>query len=110
MAGTSHDGIQKLLAAEQEAQKIVTAAREGKTARLKQAKQEAENEIAAYRASLESAFQQRLREETGNSGANFDRLESETRNNIATVKNMSASKGREVIDVLVQMVTTVKAN
>nr|GFD07862.1 V-type proton ATPase subunit G 1-like [Tanacetum cinerariifolium] len=40
------NGIQLLLAAEQEAQQIVNAARNAKLARLKQAKEEAEKEVA----------------------------------------------------------------
>ncbi|WP_348257330.1 hypothetical protein, partial [Salmonella enterica] len=42
-------GNQQLLAAEQEAQHIVNTARNAKMARLKQAKEEAEKEIAEYR-------------------------------------------------------------
>lgn len=91
----SQDGIQKLLAAEQEAQAIVNAARQGttfvspspvhptvapshrneeltrptaptdvitteKTARLRQAKEEADAEVAAYRAQREAAYQEKL--------------------------------------------------
>ncbi|TQD80404.1 hypothetical protein C1H46_034048 [Malus baccata] len=53
-------GIQQLLAAEQEAQHIVNAARSAKMARLKQAKDEAEREIAEYRAHVESEFQKKV--------------------------------------------------
>ena len=94
------DGIQKLLAAEQEAQRIVSEARKGdhlgflrhacssfsarssitlacfcadayaglvmipagKQERLRQAKAEAEKEIAAYRAEREGAYQKRIQE------------------------------------------------
>ena len=92
----SQDGIQRLLAAEQEAQAIVNAARQGttfvfpltrpphrrtvaprrreltrptaptdvitteKTARLRQAKEEADAEVAAYRAQREAAYQEKL--------------------------------------------------
>ena len=95
----SRDGIQKLLAAEQEAQAIVTAARQGtratsvppssssaralsrhqvehhshlrppfrtpsaeKSARMRQAKEEADAEVAAYRAQREATYQKMLAE------------------------------------------------
>lgn len=80
------DGIQRLLAAEQEAQKIVAKARKGgrtlirtlaiirlqfsppllhcadKAERLKQAKKEAEKEVAAYKQQREDAYQKRIKD------------------------------------------------
>lgn len=53
-ANRRQSGIQQLLAAEQEAQQIVNAARAAKSARLRQAKEEAEREIAEYRAQMEA--------------------------------------------------------
>jgi V-type H+-transporting ATPase subunit G len=54
-------GIQLLLAAEQEAQNIVASTRAAKKmARLKQAKDEAEREIASYRALREAEFQKKV--------------------------------------------------
>lgn len=46
----AHIGIQKLLQAEQDAAEIVAKAKQDKVARLKQAKAEADEEIAAYKA------------------------------------------------------------
>lgn len=45
----AHAGIQKLLQAEQDAAEIVAKAKQDKVARLKQAKAEADEEIAAYK-------------------------------------------------------------
>ena len=79
------DGIQRLLAAEQEAQKIVAKARKGahsfvmleccclvdraqfllmadKQERLKQAKREAEKEIQSYKQQREDAYQKRIKD------------------------------------------------
>ncbi|XP_022767351.1 V-type proton ATPase subunit G-like isoform X2 [Durio zibethinus] len=61
-ANRGQGGIQQLLAAEQEAQHIVNAARNAKMARLKQAKEEAEKEIAEYRAQVEKEFQRKVAE------------------------------------------------
>lgn len=63
MAATG-DGIQKLLAAETAAGQIVAEARKAKQERLRQAKAEAEREIAAYRAEREGAYQKKLAEVT----------------------------------------------
>jgi len=57
MDNGSHDGIQALLQAEQEAQRIVSAARAEKATRLKQAREEAEREIVSYKAELEVKHQ-----------------------------------------------------
>lgn len=85
---TGQDGIQRLLAAEQEAQKIVAKARKGestaapsqsrlapldrqansaamladKSERLKQAKREAEKEIQSYKQQREDAYQKRIKD------------------------------------------------
>lgn len=79
------DGIQRLLAAEQEAQKIVAKARKGigrppvdllwllngradlcptadKQERLKQAKREAEKEIQSYKQQREDTYQKRIKD------------------------------------------------
>ncbi|KAK8958119.1 V-type proton ATPase subunit G 1 [Platanthera guangdongensis] len=54
--------IQLLLAAEQEAQEIVSNARNMKLMRLKQAKDEAEREGATFRAFLEKEYQRKVSE------------------------------------------------
>ncbi|KAJ0764166.1 putative vacuolar (H+)-ATPase G subunit [Helianthus annuus] len=61
-ASRGHNGIQLLLTAEQEAQQIVNAARNAKLARLKQAKEEAEKEVAEFRAQMEADYQRKLTE------------------------------------------------
>ncbi|XP_023005872.1 V-type proton ATPase subunit G-like [Cucurbita maxima] len=108
MATRGQGGIQQLLAAEQEAQHIVNAARNAKLARLKQAKEEAEKEIAAYRAQVEAEFQRKLSESSGDSGANVKRLEVETDAKIAHLKEECARISYDVVDMLLKHVTTVK--
>ncbi|XP_027366937.1 V-type proton ATPase subunit G-like [Abrus precatorius] len=101
-------GIQQLLAAEQEAQRIVNAAKNEKMARLKQAKEEAEKEIAEYRAQLEHAFQKKLSDSSGDSGANVKRLEQETDAKIHHLKTEAARISDDVAAMLLKYVTTVK--
>ncbi|KAE8723395.1 V-type proton ATPase subunit G [Hibiscus syriacus] len=78
-------GIQMLLTAEQEAQQIVSSARNSdqnvtlvKMARLKQAKEEAEKEVALYRSQMEAEYQIKISESTGSSGNTVKKLEEET--------------------------------
>ncbi|CAH8360140.1 unnamed protein product [Eruca vesicaria subsp. sativa] len=103
-----HGGIQLLLAAEHEAQHIVNAARTAKMARLKQAKEEAETEVAEYKTSTEHGFQMKLEATSGDSGANVKRLEEETDAKIEQLKNEASRISRDVVDMLLKHVTTVK--
>ena len=97
-----------MLAAEQEAQHIVNAARTAKMARLKQAKEEAEKEIAEYKAKIEQDFQRKLEETSGDSGANVKRLEQETDAKIEQLKNEASRISEDVVAMLLKHVTTVK--
>lgn len=104
-----------------------------KSARLRQAKEEAEREIAEYRAQMEAEFQRKVAEvcifqscivrgirraiaanlpvsfqSSGDSGANVKRLEQETDTKIAQLKEQAANVSPEVIQMLLRHVTTVK--
>ncbi|KAL4340597.1 hypothetical protein GQ457_08G011200 [Hibiscus cannabinus] len=107
-ANRSQNGIQQLLAAEQDAQHIVNAARNAKMARLRQAKEEAEKEIAEYRAQVEYEFQKKVAESSGDSGANVKRLEIETDAKINHLKNEAARISHDVVGLLLKNVTTVR--
>ncbi|KAL9271531.1 V-type proton ATPase subunit G-like protein [Drosera capensis] len=107
-ANRGQNGIQLLLAAEQEAQHIVNAARNAKLARMKQAKEEAEREVAEFRARMEAEFQKKLTESSGDSGANVKRLEQETDAKIEHLKAQSASISPDVVQMLLKYVTAVK--
>ncbi|XP_077229770.1 V-type proton ATPase subunit G 2-like [Tasmannia lanceolata] len=101
-------GIQLLLAAEQDAQRIVNAARNAKMARLKQAKEDAEKEIIQFRAHMEAEFQKKVAESSGDSGSNVKRLEQETGAKIHHLKSEAASISHDVVHMLLKQVTTVK--
>uniref|UniRef100_A0A251TUP6 V-type proton ATPase subunit G n=2 Tax=Helianthus annuus TaxID=4232 RepID=A0A251TUP6_HELAN len=102
------NGIQSLLAAEQEAQQIVNAARNAKLARLKQAKEEAEKEVAEFRAQMEADYQRKLTETSGDSGANVKRLEKETDAKIQHLKTEAERISGDVVGMLLKHVTTVR--
>ncbi|KAJ0962711.1 hypothetical protein J5N97_027833 [Dioscorea zingiberensis] len=101
-------GIQQLLAAEQEAQHIVNAARNAKMARLKQAKEEADKEAAEFRAKMEAEYQRKVAQSTGDSGSNYKRLELETEEKIQHLKSEAEKITRNVVHMLLKQVTTVK--
>ena len=102
----SRDGIQKLLAAEQEAQAIVTAARAEKTSRLRQAKAEADAEIAAYRAQREEKYQSLLSSRVGDSSARAARLETDAAAAIERVLAQVNAGKKAVTDMLAAKVTS----
>eukprot|EP00262_Sarcandra_glabra_P018289 TRINITY_DN64_c0_g1_i3.p1 TRINITY_DN64_c0_g1~~TRINITY_DN64_c0_g1_i3.p1 ORF type:complete len:111 (-),score=28.22 TRINITY_DN64_c0_g1_i3:323-655(-) len=102
------NGIQLLLAAEQEAQHIVNAARNAKLARLKQAKEEAEKEIAQYRAQMEAEFQKKVAQSSGDTGSTLKRLEQETEAKIHRLKADALRISHDVVHMLLKHVTTVK--
>ncbi|KAL6328135.1 hypothetical protein AAG906_034278 [Vitis piasezkii] len=102
------NGIQQLLAVEQEAQHIVNAARNAKMARLKQAKEEAEKEIAEFRVRMEKEFQRKVAESSGDSGANVKRLELETDAKIQNLKVEAARISHDVVHMLLKHVNTVR--
>eukprot|EP00898_Chlorokybus_atmophyticus_P003264 jgi/Chlat1/3939/Chrsp26S04199 len=104
----SDGGIQALLAAEQEAQSIVAAARAAKASRLKQAREEAEAEIAAYRQQREESFKKALTASSGDAGSTFQRLEVETKQQIAGIDEATRKLAPEVSNMLLKMVTTVQ--
>ncbi|KAL8227434.1 hypothetical protein R6Q59_000081 [Mikania micrantha] len=108
MDARGQNGIQLLLTAEQEAQQIVNAARNAKLARLKQAKEEAEKEVAEFRAQMEADFQRTLAETSGDSGANVKRLEKETEEKIQHLKTEADRISHDVVDMLLKVVTTVR--
>mmetsp|Transcript_10194 Transcript_10194/g.30700 ORF Transcript_10194/g.30700 Transcript_10194/m.30700 type:complete len:118 (+) Transcript_10194:228-581(+) len=102
------DGIQKLLAAEKEAQEIVAKARKAKSDRLKQAKAEAEKEIEAYKQDRENAYQQKQSANTSNAGDTSKRLEEESKKAEADIKAGVSKNKQQVLDTLLNHVTAVK--
>ncbi|CAL5191255.1 unnamed protein product [Lathyrus oleraceus] len=101
-------GIQMLLTAEQEAQHIVNTARNLRTQRLKQAKEEAEKEAAEYRTHMEEEYQKSISETTGSSGTNVKRLDQETDVKIRSLKKSGSKVSNEVVDMLLKYVTNIK--
>eukprot|EP00850_Spirogloea_muscicola_P004320 SM000018S03685 [mRNA] locus=s18:758585:760525:- [translate_table: standard] len=79
-----------------------------KTARLRQAKEEAEKEVAAYRAQREEEFKKKQSETSGDAGSTEERLGRETATKIKTLQDEAGSVTHEVVTMLLKFVTTVK--
>mmetsp|Transcript_47036 Transcript_47036/g.117754 ORF Transcript_47036/g.117754 Transcript_47036/m.117754 type:complete len:114 (+) Transcript_47036:238-579(+) len=103
-----HDGIQKLLAAEQEAQRVVSEARKQKADRLRTAKAEAERDIAAFRADCEAEFQKKISAGGGSSSAQFADMHKDTDVEVDKVKKDTSSLKSKVTQTLVAAVLDVK--
>ncbi|KAM6558717.1 hypothetical protein CsatA_027956 [Cannabis sativa] len=99
-------GIQMLLTAEQEAQHIISSARNLRTARLKQAKDEAEQEMALYRSNMEGDHQNRKSQI--NSDLIAKQLEAETQIKIQNLKESASRVSPDVVAMLLNHVTTIK--
>ncbi|KAH8479770.1 hypothetical protein H0E87_031708 [Populus deltoides] len=97
---SSHEGIQMLLTAEQEAQQMVAAARNLKTTRLRQAKEEAEKEAALYRSNMESEHRKKVDE--------AERLGEETEEKIQNLKKSASEVQSDVVDMLIKYVKAAK--
>lgn len=78
-----------------------------KVARLKQAKQEAHNEIEAYKASREAQFQIFSKERMGDSAGHSTALAKTTESELATIASDVNKNKQKVIDMLLKSVTTV---
>ncbi|XWS21921.1 hypothetical protein CRYUN_Cryun30bG0098100 [Craigia yunnanensis] len=101
-------GIQMLLTAEQEAQHIVSGARSLKMARLKQAKEEAEKDVALYHYNTETEYQNKISETSGNSGNTVKQLEEETEMKIKALTESTSRVSKEIVDMLMKHITSVR--
>ncbi|KJE93560.1 vacuolar ATP synthase subunit G [Capsaspora owczarzaki ATCC 30864] len=102
-------GIQALLAAEKSAAEIVAKARKRKATRLKQAKDEAEAEIAAFKSEREAQFQAHVKAHEGDTTQIAQRLKEETNTKLVAIDNDAAQHKQAVINKLLEYVCDVKA-
>ncbi|PMD23721.1 V-type proton ATPase-like protein subunit G [Hyaloscypha hepaticicola] len=104
MSAQNSAGIQTLLDAEREAQKIVQRAREYRTKRVKEARDEAKKEIEAYRKSKDEEFKKFEAEHTsGNKKAEEDaNKDAETK--IKEIKEAGKTGQDKVVENLLKAV------
>ncbi|MCJ1373979.1 H(+)-transporting V1 sector ATPase subunit G [Loxospora ochrophaea] len=108
MSAQNSAGIQTLLDAEREAQKIVQKAREYRTKRVKDARSEAQKEIDDYRKQKDDEFKKFETEHTsGNKRAEAD-ASKDAEGQLSTIKDAGSKSGSKVVDDLLRLATDVK--
>ncbi|KAF2808270.1 V-type ATPase [Mytilinidion resinicola] len=101
-------GIQTLLDAEREAQKIVQKSREYRTKRVKDARSEAQKEIEEYRSQKEAEFKAFEKEHSsGNQKAEED-ANKEAEAKVKEIKGIGSKTGSKVVDQLLAAVIDVE--
>ncbi|KAI1814412.1 vacuolar ATPase [Poronia punctata] len=102
MSAQNSTGIQTLLDAEREASKIVQQARELRTKRVREARDEAKKEIEAYRQAKEEEFKKFEAEHTkGNKDAE-DEANREADENIKEIKQAGKQHQAKVVEDLLK--------
>lgn len=102
------ESIQRLLAAEEEAQNIVNKARQLKASKLKSSKEQAEREISNYRNTCEQSYQRSVQQRSGDVGANANKLQAETGMKSNAIKAGIERLKPEFVDMLIK--STVNAS
>ncbi|KAI9730737.1 MAG: H(+)-transporting V1 sector ATPase subunit G [Cirrosporium novae-zelandiae] len=107
MSAQNSAGIQTLLDAEREAQKIVQKAREYRTKRVKDARNEAQKEIEDYRKQKEEEYKKfETEHSSGNKKAEED-ANKEAEVKVKDIQETGNKHGKQVIDDVTKAVTDV---
>ncbi|KAB2575673.1 hypothetical protein BFW01_g7026 [Lasiodiplodia theobromae] len=109
MSAQNSAGIQTLLDAEREAQKIVQKAREYRTKRVKDARSEAQKEIEEYRNKKEEEFKAFEKEHTSGNKQAEEEANKATEVKLKEIKEIGSKSGSIVVDQLLEAVTNVQA-
>nr|POE66142.1 v-type proton atpase subunit g [Quercus suber] len=108
MAAQNSAGIQTLLEAEKEAQKIVQKAREYRTKRVKDARSEAQKEIDDYRKQKEEEFKTFEKQQTSGNKAAEEQAEKDTQKQLDEIKSIGEKTGPQVVEDLLKAVVGVR--
>ncbi|KAK0701204.1 H+-ATPase G subunit-domain-containing protein [Apiosordaria backusii] len=104
MSAQNSAGIQTLLDAEREASKIVQKAREYRTKRVREARDEAKKEIEAYRAKKEAEYKKFEAEQTQGNKAAEEEANKEADAKIAEIRAAGKKNQDKVIKDLLEAV------
>ncbi|MCJ1483955.1 H(+)-transporting V1 sector ATPase subunit G [Schaereria dolodes] len=108
MSAQNSAGIQTLLDAEREAQKIVQKSREYRTKRVKDARTEAQKEIEEYRKQKDEEFKKfETEHSSGNKKAEED-ANKDADSKVEEIKRAGGKSGDKVVEDLLRVVTEVK--
>ncbi|KAK3052857.1 hypothetical protein LTR09_005921 [Extremus antarcticus] len=108
MAAQNSAGIQTLLDAEREAQKIVQKAREYRTKRVKDARSEAQKEIEEYRQKKEEEFKAFENKQTSGNKDAETQAEKDTEEKLKEITEIGKKTGPKVVDDLLNACVDVK--
>ncbi|OKL58740.1 V-type proton ATPase subunit G [Talaromyces atroroseus] len=108
MSAQNSTGIQTLLDAEREAQKIVQQAREYRTKRVKEARTEAQREIDEYRKQKEEEFKKFEAEHSSGNKIAEEEANKEAESQLEDIKTAGKKSGDKVIKDLINAVVDVK--
>ncbi|KAJ9616579.1 hypothetical protein H2200_000298 [Cladophialophora chaetospira] len=106
MSAQNSAGIQTLLDAEKEAQKIVQKAREYRTKRVKDAKSEAQKEIEEYRKKKEEEFKKFESEQSSGNKKAEDDAGKDADGKVKEIDEAGKKSGGKVVDDLINAVTS----
>ncbi|KAF4545579.1 Vacuolar ATPAse [Lasiodiplodia theobromae] len=106
MSAQNSAGIQTLLDAEREAQKIV---QKDRTKRVKDARSEAQKEIEEYRNKKEEEFKAFEKEHTSGNKQAEEEANKATEVKLKEIKEIGSKSGSIVVDQLLEAVTNVQA-
>ncbi|KAI9900097.1 hypothetical protein N3K66_004359 [Trichothecium roseum] len=104
MSAQNSSGIQTLLDAERDASKIVQKAREFRTKRVREARDEAKQEIADYKAAKEDEFKKFEAEHSQGNQQAEDEANKEAEQQIITIKEAGKKSQANVIKGLLSAV------
>ncbi|MCJ1264635.1 hypothetical protein MMC22_004509 [Lobaria immixta] len=105
MSAQNSKGIQTLLDAEREAQKIV---QKDRTKRVKDARNEAQKEIEEYRNQKDDEFKKFEKEQTGGNKKAEEEAKEDAEEKLKEIKNAGSKTGDQVVEELLRVVTDVK--
>lgn len=106
MSAKSQELISKLLAAEDEAEKIIKSARDLRSQKMKEVKQAADDELAPFRMKEEQKYAEDLRALAAKGDVSGD-LEKATKSELMMVRNDFESNKKAGADFILNKVLTV---
>ena len=99
--------VKMLLDAEEEAKRVIEAARGERDARLKQAAVEAEEQIAKYTADKEAEYQAELGKHSSSAGTESLKIRDDADREMTAVKYAAVKNKPNVVEMLYSFVTNV---
>eukprot|EP00126_Sphaerothecum_destruens_P005863 Sdes_comp19084_c0_seq4m9722 len=101
-------GIQALLAAEKAAEETITKARNNKVKRMKQARDEADEEVKKIQSQRETQFREYVNKNSGNNDQQAQKLKEETLRQLKEMEKTVSNNESKIVKMLLNTVYEVK--